>query len=186
MNSQETDIRTEPQTPKKRKHPLREVLEAVLIAFVIAFVIRSFLFQPFWVPSTSMVPTLNVNDRIIVNEIGMRFREVQRGDIMVFEYPHDPSVVYVKRIVGLPGDTVEIRSDGVYIDGQLLEEPYLNDGYLYQSQGPLEIPEDAFFALGDNRGFSADSRVWGFVPAERMIGRAVFIYWPLGNMGPIR
>lgn len=171
---------------KKNKHPIIELLQAILIAFLIAFVIRTFLFQPFWVPSTSMVPTLKVNDRIIVNEIFLRYAHIGRGDVMVFEYPLDRELIYVKRIVGLPGETIEIKNDGIYIDDVMLDEPWLENDFSYEQLGPLTIPDDAYFALGDNRPFSADSRYWGFVPEENFVGKASVIYWPLKRIGRIK
>ncbi len=171
---------------KTKKGPLRDFAETVLIALVIALLIRTFIFQPFYVPTTSMVPTLKVNDRIIVNEIGLRFGSVERGDVMVFKYPLDPELNYVKRIIGMPGDTLEIREHGVYINGELLEEPYLPEDFSYSPFGPVDVPQGSFFTMGDNRPFSQDSRSWGFVPEENMVGEAVLIYWPFSSMGRIR
>ncbi len=171
---------------KKQKHPVRDMVETVLIALAIALLIRTFVFQPFYVPTTSMVPTLAVNDRIIVFELGMRFSEVDRGDVMVFRYPLEPELIYVKRIVGLPGDQLEIREEGVYINGEQLSEDYLPEQFTYAPYGPVTIPEDSFFGLGDNRPDSQDSRYWGFIPRENLVGEAVMIYWPVNRAGLIR
>lgn len=170
---------------KKSKHPLGELVQAVVIAFVLAFFIRTFLFQPFWVPSTSMLPTLQVDDRIIVNEVFLHYGQIERGDVMVFKYPLDKDLNYVKRIIGLPGETLEIKKEGVYIDGAPIDDDWVQGDFHYEPLGPLEIPQDAYFTLGDNRDFSADSRYWGFVPEENFVGKASLIYWPLGRMGRI-
>ena len=170
---------------KKAYRPLWEMIQALLIALVIKFVLRSYVFQPFWVPTTSMVTTLQVTDRILVNELSLRYDTVERGDVMVFRYPLDPEVIYVKRMIGLPGEMLEIRADGVYIDGEKIEEPYLVQDYGYDPMGPIRVPDDAYFAMGDNRDYSADSRIWGFVPEENFVGRAFFIYWPMSSLGTI-
>ncbi len=171
---------------EQKKHPLLELVQAIVIAFLIAFVIRTFIFQPFWVPTTSMVPTLKVDDRIIVNELFMRYGEIERGDIMVFRYPLDPDIIYVKRMIGLPGDTFEIQDDGIYINGEQLHEPYLKQDHSYEQLGPFVIPEGSYFGMGDNRQYSADSRYWGFIPEDNFIGKAIAIYWPLANAGQIK
>lgn len=170
---------------KKTNKPLVELVQALVIAVVITFVIRTFVFQPFWVPTTSMIPTLKVNDRILVNEMFLRYGEVERGDVMVFRYPLEPEVIYVKRMIGLPGETLEIKKDGIYIDGGKIEEPYLENNYNYAPMGPVMVPENSYFAMGDNREFSADSRIWGFVPEDNFIGKAFLIYWPISDFGQI-
>lgn len=165
--------------------PFLELIQALVIALVITFVIRTFVLQPFWVPTTSMVPTLKVNNRILVNEIFMRYGEVQRGDVMVFHYPLDPDDIYVKRMIALPGEILEIKEDGIYINGEKIDEPYLVQDYKYEPMGPVLVPDDSYFAMGDNRDHSADSRIWGFVPEENFIGKAFLIYWPFSDMGQI-
>ena len=171
---------------KEDKSFLREVLDILLftaVALVVALFVRSFVFQPYYIPTSSMVPTLVPNDKIIVNELGMRFRPIRRGDVMAFRYPLDPSQNYIKRVIGLPGEQVEIREDGVYVNGQMLHEPYLDVSDRHDPFGPVTVPVGQYFTLGDNRPYSEDSRSWGFVPAENMLGKAEIIYWPLNHFG---
>ncbi|HHX50755.1 MAG TPA: signal peptidase I [Clostridia bacterium] len=163
-----------------------ELVESVAIAVILALLIRLFLIQPFYIPSGSMEPTLQVGDRIIVNKLSTRFRDPERGQVLVFKYPLDISRDYIKRVVGLPGETFEIRQGRVYIDGQLLEEDYLPGDLSHSDYGPVQIPEHSYFMLGDNRGNSQDSRVWGALPDNLIVGRAVVVFWPLNRLGSIR
>lgn len=170
----------------KKENFLWEIFEALVIAIVLAAVIRFFIFQPFYIPSSSMEPTLVPGDRIIVNKFLYRFTEPARGDVVVFKYPKDPKRDFIKRIVGLPGDTLEIRNSMLYVNGELVEEPYLSPGITFPDFGPVQIPADAYYTFGDNRNNSEDSRFWGEVPAENMLGKAVVIYWPLSRLGIIQ
>ncbi|MCS7201256.1 MAG: signal peptidase I [Dictyoglomus sp.] len=154
-----------------------DFVETILFAFVLAFLIKSFILQISYIPTGSMIPTLNDGEAVLVVRIPYYFREPVRGEVIVFKYPLDPSKEYVKRLIGLPGDTVEIKKGNVYINGKLLEENYVkrksDDNY-----GPIKVPKDSYFVLGDNRPVSVDSRYWGFVPKKNLVGKAILLLWP--------
>ncbi|KKM11863.1 signal peptidase I [Clostridiales bacterium PH28_bin88] len=168
------------------KSAFAELLESVVIAVILATVIRFFLFQPFYIPSGSMEPTLSPGDRIIVNKLTYRFSEPNRGDVIVFKYPLDPQKDYIKRVVAVAGERVEIRNSEVYVNGEAIGEPYLPEGLVFNDFGPVEVPRDSYFVMGDNRNNSQDSRVWGALPEQNVIGKAVLVFWPLGRLGLIR
>ncbi len=163
---------------KRKRTPIFELVESVAIAVVLALVIRIFLFEPFYIPSGSMEPTLQIEDKIIVNKVVYRFKEPQRGDILVFKYPLDPSRDYVKRVIGLPGETLEIKDSAVYINGSSLTESYLPSDLKLMDFGPVSIADGSYFMMGDNRNNSQDSRVWGVLPENYIVGKAFFIFWP--------
>lgn len=171
-----------------RPHPVRTAVEWVAIigaALLAAVVIKTFLLQAFYIPSVSMVPTLEVKDRVLVNKLSYRLHEVNRGDIVVFERP--PNEVgtvrdLIKRVVGRPGETVEARDGKVYVDGRPLSEPYLVKGTSTSSFGPQKVPRDHVWVMGDNRANSSDSRVFGPVPESRIVGRAFVRVWPLSAL----
>ena len=162
----------------------RETIETVLWALVLALILRTFVVQAFWIPSGSMIPTLEVGDRVLVAKFWYTFSEPKRGQLFVFKYPVDPKRDFVKRIIGLPGDTLEIRGGIVYVNGQALREEYvknhdafsLNAGPVFP-EVPVKIPENHYFAMGDNRDNSFDSRFWGFVDDKAILGKALIIYW---------
>ncbi|AVX20490.1 signal peptidase I . Serine peptidase. MEROPS family S26A [Carboxydocella sporoproducens DSM 16521] len=169
----------------EKKEGLWELLEALAIAVVLAAIIRFFVVQPFYIPSGSMEPTLKPGDRIIVNKFIYRFTKPQRGDIMVFKFPLDPKRDFIKRVIGLPGDIVEIKDSNLYINGKQIKEPYLPPGLRFQDFGPVKVPDDHYFMMGDNRNHSDDSRFWGFLPQDNIVGKAMVIYWPLSRIGII-
>ena len=160
----------------------RDIFFTALIAILVVI----FVVQPVKVEGTSMEPRLEPQDRIFVNKFVYYFSGVARADIVVFWYPKDKTKSFIKRVIGLPGETVEVRSGLVYLNGEKLSEPYLagefdNDSY------PLQVvPPDQYFVLGDHRNSSNDSRDWGFVPEPNIFGEAVFRYWPLSKLGLIR
>ncbi|NPV28176.1 MAG: signal peptidase I [Firmicutes bacterium] len=163
----------------------REILESVILAVVLAAVIRLWLFEPFYIPSPSMQPTLYPRDRIIVNKLSYRLHPPKRGDVVVFKFPLDPQRDFIKRIIGLEEETVEIRQGYVYINGRRLEEPYLS----YEpvpNYGPVKVPRGYLFVMGDNRNNSEDSRFWGCLNKKYLVGKAFFIYWPPHRIGLIR
>ena len=164
---------------------LREVLETVLPALVIVLVINMFLAQATRVEGQSMEPNLHDNQRLIIEKISYYVHPPRRGDIIVLKLPNHRSDALIKRVIGLPGETVEIRNGVVLINGEPLDEPYLNQS-TYQGMPPRVVPEGEVFVLGDNRGFSNDSRSFGFVPFSDIVGRAWFRYWPLSEIGPVR
>jgi signal peptidase I len=172
---------------EKKKSPVLDLIESVIIAVVLALVIRFFLFEPFYIPSGSMEPTLQVQDKIIVNKLVYRFKEPARGDIIVFELPMlEPDLDYIKRVIGLPGETLEIKDSTVYINGQPLEEDYLPSDLRFMDFGPITIPDDSYFMLGDNRNNSQDSRIWGTLSKDHIIGKAVLIFWPFNRFGLLK
>lgn len=162
---------------------IRETVETVVIALVLAFLIRTFVVQTFWIPSGSMEPTLLINDRIMAYKLFYGMKNVHRGDIIIFKFPLNPDKDFVKRVIGLPGDVVRINDKKVYVNGKRLIEPYAveserNIGFPRDEYGPVKVPPDSLFVLGDNRDFSEDSRYWGYVPEENIVGEVFLIYWP--------
>jgi len=164
---------------------VREALETVLPALIIVVVINMFLAQATRVEGQSMEPNLHDNQRLIIEKISYYVHPPRRGDIVVLRLPSRRSDPLIKRVIGLPGETVEISNGHVLINGQALDEPYLNQS-TYQGMPPRVVPESDVFVLGDNRGFSNDSRSFGFVPFSDIVGRAWFRYWPPAGIGPIR
>jgi signal peptidase I len=164
---------------------LKDLLESVLIAAAITAFIFIFIGRPFRIPSESMEPTLTPGDRVIALKVGYYFETPQRKDVIVFRLPPDPKQVYVKRLIGIPGDVVEVKDGLAIVNGVPLTEPYVRypGGPDY---GPVTVPEGQYFALGDNRANSGDSRFWGFVPRKNIIGRAQLRFWPLGRLGIVR
>ena len=165
---------------------LLEIPVILLISFALVFgFVRPVVAAPFHIPTESMVPTLMVKDRLLVNKFIYRFTEPERGDIALFENQQGGADPLIKRVVGLPGDTIEVRHDRLYVNGELQREPYVNDEYreLQTPYGPREVPPDHVFVMGDNRGNSQDSRIFGPVPEENLIGEALFRFWPPGRAG---
>ena len=165
---------------------LRGWARDLLLALGLAMVIIVFFYQPVKVEGTSMAPLLSDQERIFINKFVYRFEPIERGDIVVFWYPLDHSKSFIKRVVGLPGETVEIRQGRVYVNGRRLEEPYVppqvSDASTY---GPVHVPPDEYFLMGDHRNSSNDSRVFGPVPSRYIYGKAVFVYWPIDRFGTI-
>jgi signal peptidase I len=181
---------------KKETRPsvFREYAEAVTIALMLALLIKAFIFPSFMVPTGSMIPTILEGDQFFVNKFvfGTRVpfsdvkvlavREPRRGDVVVFEYPNDRRIPYIKRVIGLPGDTVEIRDKRVYINGEeyVVKSEIHTDPYIVPERdnfGPITVPPDSYFMMGDNRDTSLDSRFWGFVHTRELTGTAQLIYW---------
>jgi signal peptidase I len=203
---------SEEAPPERRSRSfLREVPVLILIALVLAILLKTFVVQAFFIPSESMEPTLMVGDRVLVNKVVYRIGDVHRGDIIVFSNPHPvqqadrgpigaflhwlgeglglsrpPDEDYIKRVIGLPGETVEIRDQTVYVDGKPIDEPYLTaDARASMADyGPVKVPADSYFVLGDNRGHSGDSRFGlGFIPRDKVVGKAFIIIWPPSDLG---
>ena len=166
----------------KGKSAMREILESIVIAVFLAALIRMFVLQPFYIPSESMVPSLQVGDRIIVSKLSYHFSEPKRGDVMVFKFPLDPSRDFVKRTIGIGGESLAIRDSNLYINGVQVQEDYLPKGPSFDDFGPEEVPAGSYFMMGDNRNNSDDSRVWGPMPEENIVGKAVLIYWPISRI----
>ncbi|HSL93666.1 MAG TPA: signal peptidase I [Bacillota bacterium] len=164
----------------------REWLLPFLLAMVFAFFIRSYIGEARSIPSGSMEPTLKIKDMFFVEKLSYRFGEMERGDIIVFWPPEklQPDFPYVKRLIALAGETVEIRDGIVYVDGIPLNEPYAEPWR--GDFGPLAVPEGHMFVLGDNRPSSADSREWGLAETDHVVGRGVFIIWPLNRISVLK
>jgi len=176
---------TQEAVPAPRvKSQVREYAEALIIAVLLALVIRTFIVQAFKIPSGSMLPTLQIGDHILVNKFLYYFQPIQRGDIIVFKFPQDETRDFIKRVIGLPGDTVEIRDTQVLVNGTPLDEPYAVYGEWpvgrfgeREKLGPIVVPNDRLFMMGDNRDHSMDSRVWGFLDVHKVKGKAFVVYF---------
>lgn len=148
---------------------------------VLAALLRLFVLQPYVISSNSMEPTLKSGDRILVNTLSYRYFAPSRGDVVVFAYPKDLKRTFVKRVVAVEGETVELRGNEVFINGQVVKEPYLHPGD-YPSFGPETVPKGKVFVLGDNRQVSEDSREWGLLSKSNLIGKAWFTYFPFNRL----
>lgn len=158
----------------------------IFFAALTAILIVVFVVQPVKVEGTSMQPRLFDHERIFVNKFVYHFAEIDRGDIVVFWFPREPNKSLIKRVVGLPGDRLEIHSGKVFVNERQLDEAYVRSQYFdNRSYGPVDVPENQYFVMGDHRSSSNDSRHWGGVPRENIFGRAVFRYWPVSRMGLI-
>jgi signal peptidase I len=168
------------------RHEIRVWTRDLLIAIGLALVIIVFLYQPVKVEGTSMAPLLSDQERIFINKFVYRFEPIVRGDVVVFWYPLDRTKSFIKRVVGLPGETVEIRRGVVYINGEAIPEPYVPPQYADVSDfGPIKVPKGSYFVMGDHRISSNDSRVFGPVASQYIYGRAVFAYWPVDHFGSL-
>jgi len=166
---------------------IRGWLRDVFFAGLVSVLIIIFVVQPVRVDGTSMEPKLEPQDRILVNKVVYYFVDIQRGDIVVFWYPKDATKSFIKRVIGLPGEKVEIQSGIVLVNGQPLEESYVFSEYFDdKSSDPEIVAPGHYFVLGDHRNSSNDSRTWGTVPAQNIFGEAAFRYWPLSKLGLIR
>ncbi len=165
----------------KKKGALREIVETVLWALVIALLIRYFVVEGYYIPSSSMEPTLVPGERVLVAKFFYRFTDPQRGDIIVFRYPIDNRRNLIKRLVALPGEKVKIENGSVWINGEALDGEDFRRTYYdvgYYGQGEHVVPDGYYFVLGDNSENSDDSRFWGYVPRKNILGRAFLVYWP--------
>ncbi|HUX66794.1 MAG TPA: signal peptidase I [Terriglobales bacterium] len=156
------------------------------LAVVIAFCLVLFVFEPVRVEGFSMMPRLHNNERLFIDKVAFDFQPIRRGDVVVFHYPRDPTQSFIKRIIGLPGDHIVIWGGTVYVNGKRLVEPYVPAGFQdYADYPEVTVPKGEYYVLGDHRNSSNDSRFWGCLPAQNIFGRAVFAYWPVGEMGLI-
>jgi signal peptidase I len=184
---EENASETEAQLPVPQ-HPLafelKSWLRDIVFAFAIAIFIVVFVVQPVKVEGTSMQPQLVDQERIFVNRFIYKFSEIHRNDVVVFWYPKDHTKSFIKRVVGVPGDTVEIQAGSVYVNGIRLDEPYLKPEFCdYRSFQKVIVPPGQYFVLGDHRNSSNDSRNWGFVARQLIYGKALFSYWPFSRVG---
>jgi signal peptidase I len=164
-------------------------LRDLVFSFILAIIVILFLYRPVKVEGTSMMPTLDDQERIFINQFTYRFHfgNVDRGDTVVFWFPGDPSKSYIKRVIAVPGDRIEVDHGSVIVNGQPLVEDYVPPEYRDQSSMIARtVPPDEYFVLGDHRSSSNDSRSWGMVPRRYIYGKAVFIYWPLDKMGVLK
>ncbi len=174
---------------EKEENPIVELLKTLISAGVLAIGIRACVAEARFIPSESMLPTLEIDDRLIVEKISYRFRKPERGDVVVFR-PTDAlkeqnfKEAFIKRVIGIPGDVIEVRNGEVYVNNEKLTEQYILDPPNYE-YGPVQVPPEQYFVLGDNRNNSLDSHHWGFVPEENLIGRAAVRFWPPTRLGPL-
>ncbi|MGE5398205.1 MAG: signal peptidase I [Chitinophagales bacterium] len=170
---------------KQLREFLRDTVSIIVAALILAVIIRTFVIEGRVVPSESMYPTIQIGDRLMVNKFIYRFKEPQRGDIIVFNPPAYIKSEYdfVKRIVGLPGEKVEVKEGKVFINDQPLNEPYLSEPLNYEF-GPVVVPDNDLFVMGDNRNNSYDSHLWDqWLSSDRVIGKAFVLYWPVNHVG---
>jgi len=205
----EPKSKTEGRRPKAeavyRKSTAREYFESIVIAVILALFVRTFVVQAFKIPTGSMENNLLIGDHLLVNkfvfaptvapveEAVLPIEPIRRGDIVVFKYPEEPERDFIKRVIGLPGETIELRNKTVYVDGRPLDEPYVQfleppaevqpgdedvtEFDVRKHYGPVTVPPEHYFVMGDNRDNSQDSRYWGFLPRTYIKGRALMIYW---------
>lgn len=207
-----TETTAQPQ--RSLKAIAEEAMHTIGMALLLFFGVHTFIAENRYIPSSSMEPTLQIRDRLIIEKISYYFRKPQRGEIIVFHPPNHPAIpnkgsVYIKRVIGLPGDTISIQSGTVYVNGTPIPEPYITipAAYTLPTTDPalcpdncfqpsqivetrgvpsFVVPPNSYWVMGDNRNNSLDSHVWGFLPAENVVGRAAFRYWPLdGRVGVI-
>ncbi|MEO6861705.1 MAG: signal peptidase I [Microcoleus sp.] len=180
--------------PQDNENPWIEGIKTIGLAAFLAFGIRTLVAEARYIPTGSMLPTLQINDRLIIDKVSYRFQDPHRGDIIVFMPPDSASLctgqpppikdAYIKRVIGLPGDTVEVKEGKVFINKQPLQEKYIEEipNYPY---GPVVVSQNSYLVFGDNRNASCDSHYWGFVPKQNIIGRAIIRFWPLNRTGAI-
>lgn len=187
--SENSPEKSSPNVIIQEENPWVEILKTIGLAAVLSFGIRTFVAEARYIPSSSMEPTLLINDRLIIEKITYRFHKPQRGDVVVFNatealLQENLKDAFIKRIIGLPGDEVKVRNGEVIVNNKILKEPYIKEAPDYD-YGPVTVPADQYLVLGDNRNNSYDSHYWGFVPREKFIGRASIRFWPPERMGLI-
>ncbi len=184
MESNIPELNPEQETSAGSKRPawigfVWEILQTLIMAVILYFLIDTVVGRV-RVENISMQPTLHEGQFLLVNKLAYRLGDFQRGDVIVFHYPRNPSEDYIKRVIGLPGDTVSVENGQVSVNGLVLEEPYIASPPQYTSS--WTVPDGQIFVLGDNRNQSSDSHSWGFVPVSNVVGRALVVYWPLGDL----
>lgn len=173
-------------SPQPQENPWVEIFKTITLSIFLALGIRTFVAEARYIPSGSMLPTLEIDDRLIIDKIGYRFTEPQRGDVVVFsptdELKKQYKDAFIKRIIGLPGETIEVKNGQVFVNGKGISEDYIAERPQY-TWGPGTVPAGSYLVLGDNRNNSFDSHYWGFVPRENIIGRATVRFWPPNRIG---
>jgi len=166
---------------------LRIWLRDIIISVVVSYFIITFLYQPVKVEGTSMAPWLHDQDRLVINKFEYDFEKIKRNDVVVFYYPRDTRLSYIKRVIALPGDTIYIDDGQVFVNGKPIVEPYVPENYRdVSSMGPLLVPEGEYFVMGDHRSISSDSRSFGPVERKLIYGKAAFVIWPREEMGVVK
>ena len=185
-----------PNQAKKRISILKD-LKNLFVWIIIALIIRWQVIEPRWIPSSSMLPTLQIQDKILVEKLTPKITSISnlsklKDKIIVFYVPeqlikagYESNIALIKRVIGVPGDKIEVKKGNLYLN-DIAQNNYISDRNINYSTGPYVVPEDSLWVMGDNRNNSMDSHIWGFLPYEKVIGRAIFRYWPLNNIGPIR
>lgn len=194
MKSEEKQAIQKPQSAIPEKSiwdQIRENIVILAIALGLSLLIRTFVAEPRFIPSDSMFPTLEINDRLVIEKVSYYLKSPQFGDIIVFTPPsqlqeigYGADQAFIKRVIGKPGQTIEVKNGRVYIDNEPQFERYIAEEPHYQLP-PVKVPENSYFVMGDNRNDSNDSHVWGFLPKENIIGRAVFRFWPIERFGGV-
>jgi len=178
---------TGPEVGPRPGGGMRSWLRDLVISSVVSAFIIIFLYQPVRVEGTSMLPMLEDQDRLFINKIAYRMGEIHQGDVVVFQYPRDHSKSYIKRVIALPGDRLRIDRGNVYVNGKLLPEPYVPNRFADdRSEGEIVLPPHEYFVMGDHRSISSDSRDFGPVDRDLIYGKAVFVYWPIEQVGVVR
>ena len=185
------------QNPAEKKSSILEDFKNLFIWIIIALIIRWQVIEPRWIPSGSMLPTLQIQDKILVEKITPKITSKSnlsklKNEIIVFNVPeqlieagYESDIALIKRVIGVPGDKVEVKEGNLYLN-DIAQNNNVSDRNINYSTGPVIVPEKSLWVMGDNRNNSMDSHIWGFLPYEKVIGKAIFRYWPLNNIGPIR
>ena len=185
------------QNPVEKKSSILKDFKNLFIWIVIALIIRWQVIEPRWIPSGSMLPTLQIQDKILVEKLTPKITSKSnlsnlKNKIIVFNVPeqlieagYESDIALIKRVIGVPGDKVEVKEGNLYLN-DIAQNNYISDKNINYSIGPYVVPEKSLWVMGDNRNNSMDSHIWGFLPYEKVIGKAIFRYWPLNNIGPIR
>ena len=185
------------QNPAEKKSSILNDFKNLFIWIIIALIIRWQVIEPRWIPSGSMLPTLQIQDKILVEKLTPKITSKSnlsklKNKIIVFNVPeqlieagYESDIALIKRVIGVPGDKVEVKEGNLYLN-DIAQNNYISDKNINYSIGPYIVPEKSLWVMGDNRNNSMDSHIWGFLPYEKVIGKAIFRYWPLNNIGPIR
>ncbi len=185
------------QNPAEKKSSILKDFKNLFIWIIIALIIRWQVIEPRWIPSGSMLPTLQIQDKILVEKLTPKITfssnlSKLKNKIIVFNVPeqlieagYESDIALIKRVIGVPGDKVEVKEGNLYLN-DIAQDNYISDKNINYSMGPYIVPEKSLWVMGDNRNNSMDSHIWGFLPYEKVIGKAIFRYWPLNKIGPIR
>ena len=186
-NVPQPEVATVGTPPRRRLGGFHSWVRDLLVSIAVSTFIIVFLYQPVRVEGTSMLPMLEDQDRLFINKIAYRMGEIQRGDVVVFQYPRDHSKSYIKRVIALPGDKLRIEDGRVFVNGKRLPEPYVPSRFTDdRSEAEMVLPAQQYFVMGDHRSISSDSREFGPVDRSLIYGKAVFVYWPMEQVGVVR